>query len=228
MLKAVFIDIDNTLLDFDAYVRQTLESGFEHFNLPGFGQDTLEIFHRENNKLWRAIEAGNLTFSELEKIRFNKVFEALGIEGDGAAFEKYFRACLNESAIPVEGAHELLEAMSGKYLLCAASNGPYNQQVHRLELAGMKECFDYLFISEEIGFSKPSKEYYCEAFSRLPGIKPEECLMIGDSESSDMTGALLAGMKTCFFNKAKKETGDEYDITVDSLSGIPEKISLLF
>ena len=30
-IKAVFIDIDNTLLDFDGYVRQTMKSGFEIF-----------------------------------------------------------------------------------------------------------------------------------------------------------------------------------------------------
>ena len=30
-MKAIFIDIDNTLLDFDAYVRTTMEQGFAHF-----------------------------------------------------------------------------------------------------------------------------------------------------------------------------------------------------
>ena len=33
-MKAIFIDIDNTLLDFDAYVRTTMERGFAHFGLP--------------------------------------------------------------------------------------------------------------------------------------------------------------------------------------------------
>ena len=33
MMKAVFIDIDNTLLDFDEYVRNTMETGFRHFSL---------------------------------------------------------------------------------------------------------------------------------------------------------------------------------------------------
>ena len=35
-MKAIFIDIDNTLLDFDAYVRTTMERGFAHFGLPAY------------------------------------------------------------------------------------------------------------------------------------------------------------------------------------------------
>ena len=32
-MKLILIDIDNTLLDFDAYIRQTMEEGFAHFGL---------------------------------------------------------------------------------------------------------------------------------------------------------------------------------------------------
>ena len=32
-MKAVFLDIDNTLLSFDGYVKQTMKEGFEHFGL---------------------------------------------------------------------------------------------------------------------------------------------------------------------------------------------------
>ena len=32
-MPVIFIDIDNTLLDFDAYIRQTMAEGFAHFGL---------------------------------------------------------------------------------------------------------------------------------------------------------------------------------------------------
>ena len=67
---------------------------------------------------------GTLTFPELEKIRWNNVFAALDMDFDGVVFEKYFRTALHESAIPVNRARELLEALRGRYLLAAASNGP--------------------------------------------------------------------------------------------------------
>lgn len=207
-MRAVFIDIDNTLLDFEEYVRQTMKTGFEHFGLKPYEPYMYNVFTEENNKLWHMIEAGTITFPELEKVRWNNIFRALGIEYDGTAFEKYFRSSLNESAIPVKGAYEVLEYLHGKYILCAASNGPYDQQLHRLELAGMKKFFSYFFISEQIGASKPSEEFFARSFEilndgREKPIMPGETIIIGDSMSSDMAGGKTFGMKTCYFSNGK-------------------------
>ena len=87
-MKLVLIDIDNTLLDFDAYIRRTMEEGFAHFGLRPYEPWMYDVFHRENNKLWRQIEEGTLTFPELEKIRWNNVFTALDMDFDGVVFEK--------------------------------------------------------------------------------------------------------------------------------------------
>ena len=86
MIKAVFIDIDDTLLDFDAYVKQTMREGFRHFGLKAYEPHMFTVFERINNALWDNIEKGTLDFAGLEKIRFNKVFEALGISFDGVTF----------------------------------------------------------------------------------------------------------------------------------------------
>ena len=222
MIKAIFIDIDNTLLDFDAYVKESLRSGFEKFGICTYEDWMYDTFEEENDKLWLALEKESLTFEELQKIRFNKVFEAIGVVFDGPTFEKYFRECLNESAIPVEGAMEMLEYLSGKYILCTASNGPYNQQIHRLELAGMLKYFRHHFISEEIGASKPSKEFFNVAVSRLnegekeagrSEIQPSEIMIIGDSLTSDMAGGIGSGLRTCWFDKAGE--GNPKGKTVD-------------
>ena len=82
-MKLVLIDIDNTLLDFDAYIRRTMEEGFAYFGLRPYEPWMYDVFHRENNKLWRRIEEGTLTFPELEKIRWNNVFAALDMDFDG-------------------------------------------------------------------------------------------------------------------------------------------------
>ena len=207
MLKAVFIDIDNTLLSFDGYVRQTMRDGFRKFGICEYSEDMFVTFTAINNGLWRRIEEGTLTFEGLMKIRWNTIFNSLGISFDGEAFEKYFRSCIYDSAIPMENAYTLLEYLKGKYILCAASNGPYEQQVHRLEVGKMKDYFDYFFISEDIGYQKPSGLFFDECFRRLNTgrseiITPPETLIIGDSLSSDMRGGIDYGMKTCFYNFA--------------------------
>ncbi|MBQ8784361.1 MAG: YjjG family noncanonical pyrimidine nucleotidase [Clostridia bacterium] len=227
MLKVILFDIDNTLLSFDEYVKESMKIGFEKFGIGKYEDYMFSVFTNINSSLWRSIENGELSFEELQKIRWNKIFEHLGISADGVAFEKYFQECLCESAIPINGASELLESLSGKYTLGVASNGPYFQQVNRLRICGMLHYFSHLFISEEIGSSKPSSEFFNTCIDRLNSkadkiIKPCEIMIIGDSLSSDMAGGIRCGMKTCFYNPHSKPVPRELKLnyTVTSLKEI--------
>ena len=222
MLNVIFIDVDDTLLSFDGYVKEAMKTGFEKFGLPPYKSWMFSVFTENNDALWRRIEEGSLTFEGLKEIRWNLIFEKLGIDFDGPTFENFFRDHLYDSAIPERGAMKLLRYLHDRYILCAASNGPYDQQVHRLEIAGMLPFFDEVFVSENIGASKPSKEFFDEAFLRLNdkiGISlcPEDSLMLGDSLTSDMAGGRAYGMKTCFYNRKKEdlplENGPDYAVT---------------
>ena len=46
MIKAVFLDIDDTLLDFEAFARATMEEGFRRFNLPTYQPYMYDVFDR--------------------------------------------------------------------------------------------------------------------------------------------------------------------------------------
>lgn len=222
MIRAVFIDIDNTLLDFDAYVRQTMREGFEKFGLGAYDEGMFSTFLKINNQLWGQIEQGQITMDELMQVRWNRIFAALGIRFDGVRFEDYFRDCLFESAIPVEYAPELLAYLQKKYILCAASNGPYAQQINRLERGGMLGCFSGLFISSRVGAAKPSPVFFNRCLKELNAflaergeaeILPSEIMMLGDSLSSDMAGAIGMGMKTCYFDRSR--SGDTRGMHID-------------
>ena len=250
MIKVVLIDIDNTLLDFDACVKAALRDGFAHFGLPAYREEMFPIFTRLNNALWHRIETGELTREQLMEIRFDRIFEALGISFDGVTFEDYFRKYLFDSVIQVEGALELLQYLSRKYVVCAASNGPFLQQIHRLELSGMTPYLTHSFISEQVGAEKPGKEFFdvCmetlrrgtvteegngesaltgEARSdkdQLSQLRADEVMMIGDSLTADMAGGIAYGMQTCWYNRDGKglPEGVEVDHVVRNLSEIKE------
>lgn len=221
MIKAVLIDIDNTLLDFDAYVQTTMRDGFEKFGIGPYNDAMFEVFTRVNSDLWHQIEEGTLTFQELTKVRWDRVFKALGIESDGPAFETYFRACLADSAIPVDGAFAMLDYLKGRYVLGVASNGPYEQQLNRLRKGHMFDYFSHYFVSEKIGASKPSEKFFSFCLQELQ-LPPDQIMMIGDSLTSDMAGAVACGMQTCFFDKHKagKTNGLPLDHKVESLDAI--------
>ncbi len=224
-MKLIFVDIDNTLLDFDLYTERTLRKGFEKFGLGEVNQKTLKVFHEVNDQLWKEIESGLLTFEELQKIRFKKVFASLNIFFDGIVFETFYREELFNSAIPVESSYEMLDYLSKKYILAIASNGPYVQQIHRLELADMKKYFSYFFVSEKIGYSKPSIHFFEKAIDEINEtyrFSRDEMCIIGDSLTSDIAGGMSVGIKTCFYNRGKHELGDKKpDFIVNKLSEIP-------
>ncbi|MCR5652898.1 MAG: HAD family hydrolase, partial [Ruminococcus sp.] len=124
MIKVVFIDVDNTILSFDEYVKFIMKKGFSEYGLRDYEEWMYDEFVGINLKLWRQIEKKELTFEKLGRARWNMVFEKLGINFDGIVFEQYFRDNLHDSAIPVDGAYDMLGYLSEKYILCAASNGP--------------------------------------------------------------------------------------------------------
>ncbi len=221
MLKAIFIDIDGTLLDFEACVEETMKIGLAERGV-AYTPEMLPVFHRINNGLWHQIEEGTLSFEELLKIRWNKIFAELGIDLDGVEFETYFRKRLNQSAIPVLGAEQMLAHLAAKYRLFAASNGPQNQQVGRLEKAGMLKYFEDVFTSELIGEEKPSKTFFDYCFNKIVDIAPSEAVMLGDSTTSDMLGGANYGMQTLWFNPTAKPTPENInpDYIIKSLDEV--------
>ena len=182
------------------------------------------VFRRINTELWQEIEEGKLTLAELTKIRWSRILETLNIDFDGIRFEDYFREGLFHSAIPIDGAMEMLSYLEKRYLLCAASNGPYEQQRNRLKKAGMDPFFSHFFISERIGVSKPAEAFFTRSIQELnealihrgeDPATPSEIMIIGDSLTSDMAGGQKSGLKTCLFDRERKYKKE--DLAVDHI-----------
>lgn len=198
-IKVLFLDIDNTLLDFDAAAAWAMEQCFQKAGLE-YKSEMFAAFTEENNKIWQRIERKELTMDDLFYVRWQAVLGHLGLEADGVEMEKEFRVLLNLSAVPVEGAEEILTYLKQqKYCLCAASNGPYDQQINRLKKADMLKYFTHCFVSEKIGADKPSQRFFDGCLKELPGVRLEECMMIGDSLTADITGGRAYGMSTCWY-----------------------------
>lgn len=222
MIRVVFLDIDDTLLSFSASAREAMREGFARFGIAPFCAEMYPVFERINDGLWRQMEAGTLSYAEFLKIRWNLVFEALGISFDGRVFEAYFQERLFTSAIPEPGAVGLLGYLAPKYPLCIAGNGLYEQQINRLRTAKLDGYFKHIFISSAVGARKPDKAFFDHCFRVLrkdgfPDLLPGETLLIGDSLSSDIAGGRAYGMHTCLYRKSlqpgEDTGGAEYAVT---------------
>lgn len=227
MIKVVFMDIDDTIFDFSAFVKKAMKDGFEKYGLLPYTDEMFCVFHEINNKLWRSIEQGELTLPELRNIRWNMIFKEIGISFDGRLFEEYFCKELFQSAIFEPHAPELIRYLNGKYMLCIASNGPYEQQMNRLKVGGIDSFFFHAFISSAIGAKKPNREFFDYCFQKLRNsgyedLMPEETIMIGDSLTSDIAGGSNYGMKTCYYTRGQKcePNYGQADYIVSDLSDI--------
>ena len=199
----ILLDVDDTLLDFDACSRQAVRHACKVTGIP-WSPRLFDTFQDMNAGFWQQIETGHLTLKELWKIRWNRIFERLGIQGNGPAFEQAFHQALDVTHEPVKGAAKLLEQLTAQgYSLYAASNGRQKQQETRLELAGLSCSLKGVFTSEAAGVNKPDRAFFDYVMKQLqrqhPDIKPEQVLMIGDSLTADIQGAREYGMQALWF-----------------------------
>ena len=221
MIKAVFIDIDNTLLDFHLNAYYALKDAFKACDIP-FKEEYFDTFITINDGLWRDIEEKVITRAQLKIIRFQLVFKAVGVIGDSVKAEEVFRSQLYFYAYPIDGAMDILQYLCSKYRVFAASNAIEKQQIARLKKVEMHDLFEKLFISEGIGHDKPSKEFFEYCFSSVGDITPSEAVMIGDSINADIKGGKDYGLTTVWFNRyGKKNPYPDYvDYEVRNLEDI--------
>lgn len=216
----VFIDIDDTLLDFTKCANDAIKSACNKFGVP-YTTTLVDTFHPINLDLWHRLEKKEVTKERLFDTRFQIVFDKLGIKADGIAFETAFRENFHESAILVDGARDLLEYLRSKYKVYVASNASMHQQTNRMKRAELDGYIDGYFVSEEIGFPKPQKEFFDACFKALPDVKPQDVVMIGDSLSADIKGACEYGLKTIWYNHRNEPTADvKCDYIVSRLSEV--------
>ena len=95
---------------------------------------------------------------------------------------------------PYPGAKELLERLSKKYSLGIIANQEAGTQ-DRLEKWGMKNYFDVIIASTEIGFSKPDLRIF-EIALQQADCEPNRAVMVGDRLDNDILPAKQLGMKT--------------------------------
>ena len=219
MIKAILLDVDNTLLDFNKCACAAMQDAAREFSL-SLPEHAFAVFRRINDELWRRIEEQTLTTEELYRIRWALIFRELDIDFDGPAFEARFYHYLTTAAEKVDGADELIAHLKDKYILCIASNAPYLQQVQRMEKAGYLPHLRHLFISEEIGAAKPSPLFFEACLAALAPLQPHEVLMIGDSLTADIAGAKACGIRTCWYRHGSGKDGSMADYCVDCLDEI--------
>lgn len=226
-IKYILWDIDGTLLDFELTENKAIRECFKDFNFGNCSDKQLEDYKKINNKYWKRLENGEISKKEVLEGRFVEFFLKNGIDSDIASeFNEAYQICIGNIAYYMKNAKETVLALKTKYKKYGATNGTIVAQEKRLEKLGLDKLLDDVFISERMGFEKPSINYYETVFEKVGSHNLEEYIMIGDSLTSDMQGGINAGITTCWFNANKKENDKKLNIDYE-INDLKEVIDIL-
>lgn len=212
MIKAVIFDLDNTLVDFmrmkmvscDAAITAMIGAGlnierkkalkllFELYDKYGLEEKT--IFQKFLKKV-----AGKINYRIL----------ASGI----VAYRRIREGFLE----PYPGADYVLLRLKDKGAkLGILTDAPKLKAWIRLAAMKLSNFFDVVVALEDSKKIKPSKQPFKVILSKL-GIKPGECLMVGDRPERDIEGAKKLGIKTCFAKYGNPKGKAKSDYTINDI-----------
>ena len=207
MIEFLFLDLDDTILDFHKAERIALSKTIRDFGVEPT-EEVLTLYHGINKWHWEQLELGTMTRDEVLVNRFGVLFGKLGKAVDATACARAYEQNLSVGHYFLPGAEEAVDALSKKYRLFLASNGTASVQKGRMTSANLYRFFETVFVSQEIGYNKPSLDYFNACFATIADFDKEKAIMVGDSLSSDIKGGINAGIKTVWVNPDHKDCGD--------------------
>lgn len=186
--QAIVFDLDDTLYPEEAYVHSGFRAvaawGAEHLDIPAT-QGYIEL-----ERLFREGVRGN---------NFDAWLAGHGLSADGVVGElvRIYRA--HRPAIePFPAAAPLLERLAVEHALGLLSDGWVEVQNTKLDALGLREHFDAVVITDELGREawKPSPRGFEVLLTRLGGVPRDGAVYVSDNPVKDFLGARRAGLRS--------------------------------
>lgn len=194
MFKAILFDLDNTLIDFIVFKKETAMAAAKAMVRHGLPASEIEAY----GKIFSVYDEKGIeyqkTFSDVVK-QYNlelNLAEKIQQAGILAYLQKKF-----EVLRPYHMVKPILHRLKEKGIrLGIVSDAPRNKAWQRLVLTGLENEFDLVITHSDTLEFKPSPTPFVLALKRL-GVLPDAVLFVGDNPGRDIKGAKQAGMRTC-------------------------------
>ena len=223
--ELVFIDLDETLMDFGRAEAEALDGTLMRFGLPCTGE-ARALYREVNTMVWKQLEAGHIDATTLRPLRWRLFLERLaagdaGVSGPVSpvsrnggsadqsaatgtavtvvtpeALSADYLERLGRGAFLLPGALDVCRHIAERCRLVLVTNGLREVQRARIGLTPLGQYLSGLVISEEVGTSKPDPAIFRPTCDALGIHDPGAMLMVGDSLSSDIRAGVNFGMDT--------------------------------
>ena len=221
----ILFDADNTLFDFDRAEEEALRATLARYGLPVTAR-SVAAYLAINRELWARFDRGEVSREWLVVERFARLLRTLGRPGDPAAMNRAYLTRLGEGAFLLPGAEALCRALAPRCTLAIVTNGVALAQRARFEASPLRDVVPWLFISEEVGASKPDPAFFAPVLRALGEPDRARVLMVGDNLLTDIQGGKNAGLDTAWFNP-RRLPGDPAVVPTWEADGFPALRALI-
>lgn len=224
MIKGYLFDFGGTLDTAGCHWGQMLWHAYQRQQVPVTEEQFREAYVYGERTLGRTpIIQSDYSFHKTLEVKIRIEMEYLCTSGAWNADEKTFGAKLADVLNDVYQrvveitAHSasVLEKLAAKYPMVLVSNF-YGNITNVLAEFRLDKYFRDIVESAVVGIRKPDHRIYLLGVEAL-GLKPEECVVVGDSFYKDIEPAKKAGCHAVWF-KGEGWTEQQYDET------IPDKV----
>lgn len=210
--KVIFIDLDDTLLDFDGAENLSLRAALKKRNI-AVTDDMLAAYKAMNKACWKEYENGIIDKDSCIIKRFELFVDEYKLNETPKSLNEDYLDGLIKYASAIDGAEELLEKIHRGRIICVISNGVKRVQQQKIINSGLGKYFDHIVISDDVGVAKPDERIFTYAHKLAGDYPKSEILMIGDTLNSDIRGGIEYGIDTVWYDF--KKTGAMSDATYD-------------
>lgn len=213
MIRAVFFDLDGTLLNRDASVQKFIENQYDRLN-DYFGHISKEHY------MSRFIELDCRGYVWKDKVYQQLVDECniSQITWEGLLHD-YITEFHND-CIAFSNLISTLETLKDNSIrLGLITNGKGQFQMNNIRALGIEIYFDTILVSEWEGVKKPNPDIFKKALNQLD-VSPNESMYIGDHPENDVCAAKNIGMLGVW-KKDSQWTNVEADFIIEELRELP-------
>lgn len=206
----VFLDLDNTLWDFEANAEEALGELFHRHHLhlkSSFGvRDFIELYKTINKEYWKKYESGEIDKHRLRTERFIETFKQMGIpeqEHPENIWEEYLNICPAMTRL-MPWAMGFLEFLKPNAQLALITNGFDKTQSVKISNSGILPYTQFMITSESLGIAKPDVRIFNAALQKA-NSKAQDCIYVGDTLDTDVRGALNAEIPVIWYQTTPSE-----------------------
>ena len=233
MIRAIFFDLDDTLVDDTISLEQCAEEAARELahDRGASPVDLADAYVDAAIDFWTQLGPGSPkpAMGEIRPMMWRAALQRHGIEDGRLALElaRRFDELRVERVELFPEAGPVLNALRGRYRMAIISNG--FAETHELKIARLEleRFFERIILAAELEMAKPDPAVFVHAMELL-GVGPDESIMVGDRYDRDVIGAHEAGMRAVWIKCRGEEVPDGArppEAVIDSIAGLPQALA---